>query len=346
MLESTARPDLVRSSGRFRRPNRGNPAGLLFLVLLALSRPEAAVAWQDVPGGKPGAPEADGRPREFAPGLYLDWHRRTVAVEGEIILRKGELELFACSPRTREHESIIVIRPRPMLVFQALGLMGFEPGSPVVFDPATDRWEPPKGQKLALRIRYVLDGLEYTVPLEHWLTDARTGGRPDDVPWVFAGSKSMANGRFGADVDGTVVALVDFETAIIAVGALHTADNERLWLAAYTEAIPPMGTPCTLLIRRGDDGARELRIDLFKDGTWSAEGRFLTTGELAKRAESLRLDGRDPLFVVQLTGTTEKQVVESALAALRTADHRNPAIELRPPRDVQRAEPGVVPSKD
>jgi hypothetical protein len=204
-------------------------------------------------GPAPPVPERPTRvtdsPQKFAPGVRIDWRRRVVEVDAVVVLRKGPLELLACSPKTREYESILAVSARPMHIFQAMGLIGLEPGSPVRYDDKRDRWPAPKGEALQLRVRYRQDDAERTVPVERWLLDVKHGRPPESLKWVFAGSRTLKSGRFGADVDGTVVCVVDFETALIAPGARHSADNEALWLAANTRAIPPTGTTCTLLIR-------------------------------------------------------------------------------------------------
>ena len=206
------------------------------------------------PVSAPSATSATVKP--FAPGVAIDWQRRAVEVQGRVVLREGPIELFACSPRTREYESIIVVDAQPLHIYQAMGLMGLEPGSPIRFDPKRDRWLPPKGQALRLRVRYRRESKVHTVPVNQWLSLNDTGSAPDRVPWVFAGSRTGEDGRFGADRDGTVIAVVDFETALISVGAVHSADNESLWLSARTAAIPPLGTACTLLIAARGGGER------------------------------------------------------------------------------------------
>lgn len=238
------RPDPTRNRlsevGRDRRP-----VVLLFVCALA------ALGVGDGPAppaaNQPAKPTDS--PQKFAPGVRIDWRRRVVEVDAVVVLRKGPLELLACSPKTREYESILAVSARPMHIFQAMGLIGLEPGSPVRYDEKHDRWLAPTGETLQLRVRYRQKDVERTVPVEHWLLDVKHGRPPKSLKWVFAGSRTLKSGRFGADVDGTVVCVVDFETALISPGARHSADNEALWLAANTKAIPPTGTTCTLLIR-------------------------------------------------------------------------------------------------
>lgn len=208
------------------------------------------------PTSSPASSKGD-QPRPFAHGVSIDWPNRTVEVQGKVVLREGPLELLACSPRTREHESIIMVNARPMHIFQALGLIGLEPGAAMRFDEKSDTWSPPRGQALDLRIRYRAKTGERIVPATAWLRDVKTKQPPRSIPWVFAGSEILEDGRFAADPEGTVVCVVDFFSALIAVGTLHSADNELLWLEANSDAVPPLGTECTLLIRAAGKGKAE-----------------------------------------------------------------------------------------
>jgi hypothetical protein len=202
--------------------------------------------------------------RKFATGVRIDWQERVIEVDAEVALREGPLELLACSPQTREHESVLVVRARPMHIHQAMGLIGLEPGNPVRFDAESDKVLPPSGTPLYVAVR-LGRGKEAEVVAAGALMRRSGGGEPpEDLPWVFAGSRTFRSGRFGADADGTVVCVVDFDTALVALGALHSADNDQLWLEANTPAIPPRGTPCTLIIAPRTD--RDIVVSLDEDG--------------------------------------------------------------------------------
>jgi len=220
---------------------------------LALLASTAVVAYaQTAPPG-----DTKGGVREFVPGVRIDWTAKTVLVDAKVVLKKGPLELVACSPKTREHESILVAPARPMYIFQAMGLIGLSPGKPLSYDERNNKWLPPSGDAVDILVRCQEAGHERPVPIAEWLEVVETKEPPADVEWVFSGSLNLPDGRFAADVEGTLICVVDFEAALIAIRALHTADNEMLWLRARTEAIPPVGTACTLLIRAGSRSSPE-----------------------------------------------------------------------------------------
>jgi hypothetical protein len=188
-------------------------------------------------------------PVVYQPGVSIDWARRHVLLAGEVVLRSGDLELFACAPRSKEHESIVRVHGRPLHIYQALGLAGFEPGRPAYYDNNLKRVIPAAGQRLEIAVRWTQDGRTLTVPIEEWMFDKRRGVVPGSMQWVFAGSVPIDDDQILADLEGTVLCVVDFDGAIIAVGSSHSSDNADLWLSANTEQIPPPATLVTLIVQ-------------------------------------------------------------------------------------------------
>jgi hypothetical protein len=278
----------------------------------AAGGPEARKA--DEPGGA--------KPKEFAQGVRIDWQTRAVEVDAKVVLREGPLELLACSPQTREHESIFSVAARPLHIFQALGLLGMEPGSPVRYDAKLKRQFPPTGEPLEIEVRH--ERAPKPVPVRDWLKDVELNRPPETVKWVFAGSRILDDGRLAADLDGTIICVVDFETALIAVGAIHTADNQHLWLAANTRAIPPIGTPCTIIIRRAAPAPIEVRLS--KDGTFRLAGKPIDVEDLATLANREKPDGRIELCP---DGNTPDETVKSAIDSLRAAGVDPAGIRVR-----------------
>lgn len=268
------------------------------------------------------------QPREFAPGVRIDWTKRTVEVDARVVLREGLIELFACTPGTREYESIVVVRGSPTHVYQAMGLVGLEAGSPVRYDEKRQRLLPPTGQALDILVRYRKAGAERTVSARRWLMDVEKRRPPKSLPWVFAGSRVLGDGRLGAENEGTVVCVVDFDTALIAVGAFHTADDAALWLAANTEEIPPIGTPCTLLIRRKP--GRTIEVELTTEGTVRLGGKPVSVKELSQILRSNKTDGTGMHLILQPGSQVTNKTIESAIDSLVRGGIDRKAIEVRP----------------
>ena len=276
-----------------------------FLVtLLATAVPGQPRAGTSTEGGPP-LPAL----RELAPGVRIDWSNAVVELDAKVVLREGTLELLACSPQTREHESILVVSARPVNVFQALGLIGLEPGSPARYDEERERWFEPTGEALEVRVRYANAGEERIVPAERWLRQV-DGDRPvDKLPWVFAGSRKTSAGRFGADADGTVICVVDFDSALITVGSLHSADNDQLWLRANAKEIPPIGTACTLLVRSAHRPTVEL--DLVDEHTVRYKDQSLSAEQLAKMLRPPPDDARPGRLYIHPAATVSDEAAKA-----------------------------------
>jgi hypothetical protein len=85
------------------------------------------------------------------------------------------------------------------------------------------------------------------------------------LPWVFAGSVELEDNSIAADYEGTVVAVVDFGSSLVALPEFHSDRNAELWLKPNTAAIPAVGTRCVLVFRAGAvmvtlDAAGRLRV--------------------------------------------------------------------------------------
>ncbi len=285
-------------------------------------------------------PSTGPRVVRYQNGVWINWTQRQVEVEATVILREGLIELFACSPRIREHESIIRTEARPLHIYQAMGLIGLTPGRPVTYDPSTGILTPPTGDPVTVEVRYLRNGRTVTEPIERWMVT--TGPDPvvdqtiGDVPWVFAGSLLLEDGSIMADHEGTVVALVDFDSALVAPAELHSDRNEELWLAPNTEHIPPIHSACRLILRPGP-----FRITITSSGRFLLGGRVLTLSRLATQIQETvreRPDARFEVFVQPGCARDSEEilmgllrgleVVESAVTVRRTTSQ--PAMQHNP----------------
>jgi len=248
--------------------------------------------------------------RPFAEGVRIDWPKLTVEVDAEVVLRQGPLELFACSPRTKEHESILSVPAKAVHIFQALGLIGLTPGKPLRFNEETKQWEEPRGDQIVLRVRYADGRGTHEAASEQWVLSAKgpDPAQPAKLDWVFAGSTNLPDGRFAADLDGTIACLVDFESALITLRSRHSADNEQLWLTANTKEIPPRGTKCTLLIR--SDHPPIVEVELLNEHTARYKNESLTAELLANVLNAPPYDNRAARLIICPT----KYVSDDAVA--------------------------------
>jgi hypothetical protein len=106
----------------------------------------------------------------------------------------------------------------------------------------------PKGDAVAIALTYTgPEGKPVTLAPEAWLVK-RAGNRSLDVApldWVFTGSV-IVNGRFMAQMDGSIIALYHDPVAMID-HATEGGESDKIWFVR--EGIPPAGTPVTLTIQ-------------------------------------------------------------------------------------------------
>jgi hypothetical protein len=215
-------------------------------------------------------------PHEVFPGVRANLQDRTVSFDGYVPLDAHDpetpivyLELIACSPDTREHESLVATTARPSHIHAAMLLIGLEPGTPgrFVWNAATREYDSiePTGDRVAVTLSHTTDSGEVaTAPATDWVIDQRTGGTLEPLDgsdprsaWVFSGSKIVDfDGRefYDADGSGTIIGLTTFSTETIAWIDVfsHRADIEEPRWIANAELVPSIGTPVVVTIRAID----------------------------------------------------------------------------------------------
>jgi hypothetical protein len=200
---------------------------------------------------------------EVSPGLRVDRAARVVEFDGEIVRdgRNGPgsvtyLEVLACRPNSREHESIVVSKVPARNLHAAILLTGAEPGSPGrwTYDKNTRALtsHPPIGPRVAASVRWVQEGAARERPLAEMVKDARTGRLLSETPgagFVFAGSAFLKGRdgaeRYAADVSGTLIGLCTFGDEPVAWSVVISPEEsvEAPEWAVNAGATPPAGTP-------------------------------------------------------------------------------------------------------
>jgi len=187
------------------------------------------------------------------------------------------LEVLACLPDTREHETLLVCKARPSHIHAALLLIGLKPGEPGGWKLVGDALVPidPTGDALEVRFVYA-DASQGATPIEadpfDWIISARDrasiksaiqalaakDSRPASA-WVFAGSRfvtakqrdGLSKEIYDADYSGTVIGLTTFGSEVIAFARTLSPEagvEEPEWIAQMP-ALPPAATPVTVRIR-------------------------------------------------------------------------------------------------
>lgn len=213
---------------------------------------------QNIPATKEPAPAPGPRWVELSPGLRIDRDRRVLEFDGVVAIDCHNpttpdvyLELVACSPDTREHESLVVTTVQPSLIHAALLALGYEPGRPGAITTHEGRptRKAPTGDALSVELVVA----DRSAPVSAWITDVRARTHHPRGGWVFAGSRFVRRGGarlYDADGAGTVIGLDTFGRETIAFTRVISPDSwvdEPLWIADAS-AVPARGTPVRVRI--------------------------------------------------------------------------------------------------
>jgi hypothetical protein len=220
-------------------------AAVCFWLGLSLATAEEAAA----PPPKLPAPEGATR---LAPNfdVWLDAKRGVVLVDGQVSLRRGMLEMFACLRNTKEHEAVVSANTQAFLVHAALLRLGAEPGHPAQFVP---EFKPPTGTEIDVSVEWLdPQGKLQTARAQDWVRDMKTG-KAMAYPWVFAGSRFWTDEETGKQYyqaeGGDFICVSNFGTAALDIPVESSQSNEALEFEAFTERIPPLGTPVRLVLK-------------------------------------------------------------------------------------------------
>jgi hypothetical protein len=185
-------------------------------------------------------------------GVTADAAKKEVRVACKIAPRKlpnlpeiYPIEVIATWPAPKgqkAHETIVTFEVNPSEVHKALESVGLKPGKPV-------RGEG-KVSGAGLEILIEMPDKKQ-VRVESLLAEKKTGRPLPPLLWHFTGS-ALKDGKFGADVSGTLISLYPVTDECVMQSAL-TMKEEGIIKMDTAKGLPPEGTPVTLVLR-GVDG--------------------------------------------------------------------------------------------
>jgi hypothetical protein len=229
----------------------------LLLALLALPALVAVAASEAEPAATSQLPAAT-QPAAALPHITINREQRYVDLEAVVVMREGQwLELLACSPRSREHESVLTVPARPSHVHLALLMLGLEPGQPMSWRYPGEGQDPvvqlPAGPQISIDILYRdKEGKRHELPANQWIIHQKKQTVLDGNVWLFTGSQFIEHeGQrlYRADLGGTVISLVNFGDDLLSrPTAVTNMDDDGMW-GCNTELIPDVGTAVTLRLR-------------------------------------------------------------------------------------------------
>ncbi len=188
--------------------------------------------------------------------LVVDGNKHEVTLGGWVNMSEGMIELLACAPGGKQHESVLVFDVEPFHLQIALLLLGLQFGGTLQYqgDPATPcgdsvdifvEWnDPSTGEHVLVRG----EDLVATVP----------SGRPmPHTEWIFAGSR-VVNGIFMAQSDKSLVTTYHDPNTILDNPLPEGADDTAY--AVNSALVPAEGTKIKVTIKpyrimTGGDGS-------------------------------------------------------------------------------------------
>lgn len=250
-------------------------------VLAALACFATSPATQDVPRATDAAPPAP---------LQIDRVARSVSVSGEIVLREGGLEFFACFPG-KEHESIVRLDCTAADLRNALIEIGLKPGKPPRVDAQTQRRIGPEGDLVDVFVETRnADGTWRRRSAMDWIREIETLRPALTRPWVFTGSIQLNNGALAADQTGACVSVVDKSDALFGLTQFFISRLSQLWAEANTPAIPPIGTRVRVVFKPAAPLPHTFAIDRLGrpriNGEFVADTGFVDLLQLACRTHN------------------------------------------------------------
>ena len=172
--------------------------------------------------------------------VEVDTVGRCVLATGFVKQVEGVVELLACGPGGKTHESVFVLQASPVDFQAALLSLRLKPGGPM-----QDRgMGPPAGAPVDIRIEWTEAGKTRSVAAHDVLYDHRDG-KPMTTAWAFNGSM-MKEGRFMALEEESFIATYWDPWAVINFAGPLGEDDEALFIKRGV--LPPLDTPVRLLV--------------------------------------------------------------------------------------------------
>ena len=181
---------------------------------------------------------------------YLPELRR-LEIAGWVNMQKGLVEVFACAPEGKTHESVVVLDCVPSGLHAGLLALGLESGTPV--EVGTDgEYKLPTGDRVQVRVRWTgADGKEHTVRAEDWVRNEKAGRPMKPGAWIFAGSfmqpvsDNPEESTYAANYVKSLVTTYHDASSILENPHSEGIDDTVYYV--NEKAVPPAGTPVTVV---------------------------------------------------------------------------------------------------
>ncbi len=175
--------------------------------------------------------------------VILDSKERTITVNGKINMQQGTVELIACAPGGKMHESILTIDVVPYHLQVSLLLLGLKYVGGVEYQGDAKQ---PQGDSVYITITWQLHGKDTTVAIEDLVWNIEQNRQMERTSWVFVGSKTV-EGTFMADQEKSLITTYH-DPFTIFDNPLKGGSNDELY-KVNEHLVPSKGTPVQIVIK-------------------------------------------------------------------------------------------------
>lgn len=246
------------------------PAALVGAVLLLVTGASPAQEGAEAPPTPP-LPVPEGF-ELLTPWVWVNWKDSQILTFGAVAQPSGLLELFACPPRGKTHESVVEVACRASDFNAACMLLRFDPPrmkKPPEGETPTEasfdtlrifvEWEEKQPDESTKIVRHraedtiLMASTRKTMPHVNWLY---IGSGLREYPRDWAHPDAGSDLRYEADMAGVLVT-VFADSWTVVENPLPEAVSDEVWLA--NEALlPERGTPVRLIFEKAETITRKL----------------------------------------------------------------------------------------
>ncbi len=175
--------------------------------------------------------------------VFIDTEKKEIELSGYVNMDSGLVELIACAPFGKVHESIFVWDVVPSHLQISLILLGLNYGGGVNVQGDSLL---PKGDKVDVFISWKKDGKFFDYRAEECAINVVENKPLEKISWIFSGSR-VVNGIFMADVEKSL--LTTYRDPNTILDNPHSSGTNDAIFIANSQILPAKKTPIKIKLK-------------------------------------------------------------------------------------------------
>lgn len=175
--------------------------------------------------------------------IKINTETREVTFSGWVNMQKGLVEVIACAPGGKDHESVLIADITPSYLNSALLLLGLERSPEVSYDLKNPNIV---GPEIEIYVSWNENGEKVNVAAEELLYNVYTKEPAGKIKWIYVGSFSRG-GRYAADDAKSIITTYLDHTTIIENGS-ESGYNDELF-EANPDVVPEKYTDVIITLK-------------------------------------------------------------------------------------------------